>query len=652
MSNQRTIVPEIQALRAIAVSLVLLFHVWPDLLPGGYVGVDVFFVISGYLITGLLVRATMRDGHISLIDFYARRARRLLPVATLVLVATFAGTLILLPKLRWEETAIQIGASALYVQNWILAHLAVDYLGAENAASPVQHFWSLSIEEQFYFVWPVVMIAAVTLAKRLDIPFRRVIVAALSVIFLASLTASVIVTETNREWAYFVTHTRMWELALGGLLALMIHRLNVGSLVRTGMGTVGLAAIFYSSATYSSTTPFPGIAALLPTMGTVLIIMAGNIHLGRFRAFDASWLRYIGDRSYSIYLWHWPLVVFYMNGQSRVDLIDGIGLIVLTLVLSHLSYEYVEKRFRHPRHQAEWRPLGYAAVSISICLLAAGTLQYTITSDATAATSASDLNYPGPAALLEDAPVPEGVDLIPPMAKLKRDLPVVYSEKCHQNQVSEEPIFCSLGSIDGDQTMILVGDSHAAHWVPALEEIASERGWKLLTFTKSACAFSRIIFKKGGEPYPSCYAWRENVLDEIRELQPEMVIIGQSKSYGVEDHEMTEGVRGMWSDLMETGAKVVAIDDTPWMPFVAGDCLDSNERGCFALREEVASPKLFDSLAENVKGIKVVDMTDAVCGPERCEAQVGNIIVWRDRHHLTATYARTLAPHLAKKLGL
>lgn len=642
----------LQGLRAIAVGLVLLFHIWPDLLPGGYVGVDVFFVISGYLITGLLVREAMRDGRISLIDFYARRARRLLPVATLVLAVTFAGTLLLLPQSRWEETAIQIGASALYVQNWVLAWLAVDYLGAENAASPVQHFWSLSIEEQFYFVWPLVMIAAMALARRVGMPLRQVFLAALSVIFLASFAASVLVTEANREWAYFVTHTRMWELALGGLLALTIHRFNAGALVRAGMAIAGLTAILYSSVTYSANTPFPGTAALLPTMGTVLIIMAGDIRLGCYRGLDYSWLRYIGDRSYSIYLWHWPLVTFYAVGQPHVGLIDGMGLIVLTLVLSHLSYEHVEQRFRHPRHKEKWRPLGYAAASIMACILAAGALQYRVTSEAIAAIPVADANYPGPAALLADALVPEGIDLIPPMAQLKRDLPVVYSDKCHQNQESAEPIFCTLGAVDSERTLIVVGDSHAAHWVPPLEEIATERGLRLLTFTKSACAFSRIMFNKGGEPYPSCYEWRENVLNEIREIQPDMVIVGQSKSYSVDDDQMFEGVRGMWSDLIETGARVVAIDDTPWMPFVAGDCLDNNERECYAPREEVESPKLFASMVEGFDGVTVLDMTDAVCGPERCEAQVGNIIVWRDRHHLTATYARALAPYLAYRIGL
>ena len=223
MLQTRTVCPEIQGLRAVAVGLVLLFHIWPAFMPGGYVGVDVFFVISGYLMTGLLVRSAMRDGSVSLIDFYSRRARRLLPAATTVLAASFLATFAFLPQTRWLETVPQIAASALYVQNWALARSAVDYLGAENAASPVQHYWSLSIEEQFYFIWPLVVIAALHFARRFGVSLRRTLLVALGLIFVGSLAASIYITAQDPARAYFVTHTRIWELALGGLLLSLIH---------------------------------------------------------------------------------------------------------------------------------------------------------------------------------------------------------------------------------------------------------------------------------------------------------------------------------------------------------------------------------------------------------------------------------------------
>lgn len=369
---------------------------------------DVFFVISGYLITGLLVRTAERAGRISLLDFYSRRARRLLPAATAVLAASFAGMFVFLPEARWEETAIQIAASALYVQNWVLAWLSVDYLGAENAASPVQHYWSLSIEEQFYFIWPLVMIAAIFVARQFGLSLRRTFIVALSLIFAASLAASIYLTAQEPARAYFVTHTRMWELALGGLLALSIHRAHwVKGRTSILMALVGISAILWSAVFYSPATAFPGIAALVPTLGTAAIILAGDVQLGFVRGLNTRLLTWLGDRSYSIYLWHWPLIVFYTARHETIGLMDGIGLIAVTLVLSHFSYEYIEQRYRHAKVKGEWKPLGYGLASIAACVAAAGTLHYSVASQATTHTDIADPRYPGPATLLAAAPVPE-----------------------------------------------------------------------------------------------------------------------------------------------------------------------------------------------------------------------------------------------------
>lgn len=654
MQQQRALLPEIQGLRAVAVGLVLIFHIWPSVLPGGYVGVDVFFVISGYLITGLLVRAALRDGRISLVDFYSRRARRLLPAATAVLAATFVGMFAFLPEARWEETARQIAASALYVQNWMLAWLSVDYLGAENAASPVQHYWSLSIEEQFYFVWPLVMIAAIYISRRFGFSLRRTFVVALSLIFVGSLAASVFLTAREPAQAYFVTHTRMWELALGGLLALTIHRISIGSqLLRAGMALVGLAAIVWSAFAYSPATPFPGTAALAPTVGTALLIVAGDVRLGLFRGLNAQWLTWVGDRSYSIYLWHWPLVVFYTVGRDTVGLMDGIGLLALTLFLSHLCYEHIEQRYRHGKSRSEWKPLAYGLASIVGCVAAAGALQYSIASQAAIHANMGDARYPGSSALLASATVPEGVDAIPSLAVLKRDLPVVYGNKCHQNQVDVEPISCTLGDPDGEKIMAITGDSHAAQWIPALDLIAKASGARLLTFTKSACAFSRVDVEVQGKPYTSCGEWRENVIDRVKELGVDTLFTSQSRYGKIERETMAEGLRSAWAELTEAGVDVVPIRDTPWMPFEPGDCLAAGDpAACTAPRAKVEASDIFAYAASTLEGIRVVDMTDGICGPETCETVVGNIIVWRDRHHLAATYVETLAPYLARQVGL
>lgn len=652
MERKPTFLPEIQGLRAVAVGLVVIFHLWPSAVPGGYVGVDVFFVISGYLITGVLVRSALRDGFISLIDFYSRRARRLLPVAMTVLAATFAGMFVFLPEARWEETATQIAASALYLQNWILAWLSVDYLGSEQAASPVQHYWSLSIEEQFYFIWPLVMIATLFVARLRGFSVRKTFIIALALIFAASLIASVFLTAHNPAQAYFVTHTRIWELALGGLLALTVHNLNsLTHRFRIAVFATGITAILWSAFAYSPATAFPGVAALVPTFGTVLVIFAGDIRFGPFRGLNARWLSWIGDRSYSIYLWHWPLIVFYGVYQPEIGLMDGIGLISVVIILSHLSYEYIEQRYRHSKMRREWKPLGYAFTSIAACVIAVGAMQYSVASKAEAHRDAADPRYPGPAALVAGADVPD-VEPIPALAALKRDLPVVYGDGCHQNQTDAEPTSCILGNLGGKKTIAIMGDSHAAHWVPALERIAQENGWRFVTFTKSACSFSRIEARLQGKPYPSCMEWRENAIAKIKELGVDIVFTSQSRGHGVGE-AVAEGMRSVWREIMDSGSSVIAIHDTPWMPFKPGDCLSLGKpEDCVAPRADVEAKNVTAYAASTVPGVRVVDLTNAICGPEVCESVVGNIIVRHDAHHLTATYSAALAPYLAEQAGI
>ena len=653
MLQTRTVCPEIQGLRAVAVGLVLLFHIWPAFMPGGYVGVDVFFVISGYLMTGLLVRSAMRDGSVSLIDFYSRRARRLLPAATTVLAASFLATFAFLPQTRWLETVPQIAASALYVQNWALARSAVDYLGAENAASPVQHYWSLSIEEQFYFIWPLVVIAALHFARRFGVSLRRTLLVALGLIFVGSLAASIYITAQDPARAYFVTHTRIWELALGGLLALTIHRivfLRHGGMPAAAL-IFGLAAIVWSAFAYSSATQFPGTAALVPTLGAALVIAAGDVRLGAFRGLNASWLSWIGDRSYSIYLWHGLLVVICSVNIPTIGLGRGIGLIALSLVIAHFSYLHIEQRYRYARKKADWLPLGFGFASIIACVAAAAALQHWMLGE-TAVALKSGPRYPGPAALLRSVEVPQGVDAIPALQVLKRDLPAVYSNNCHQDQKSAVPKTCDFGDVNGKQTVVLVGDSHAAQWVAALDIVAKAQGWKLVSITKSACPFNRIHVQKSGKPYPSCEPWRENALNTIRALGASIVFTSQSR-YGDIDHDtQVQGLRSLWQDLTSAGIDVIAIRDTPWMPFEPGDCLaGGNPAACTAPRRQVEASTIYREAAADLTAVRVIDLTDGICGPETCETIVGNVIVWRDRHHLTTTYATALAPHLAKQAG-
>ena len=644
--------PEIQGLRGLAVAFVVIFHIWPAALPGGYVGVDIFFVISGFLITGLLTRMALSEGGISLVGFYTRRVRRLLPAAIVTLLVTLAGTLLFVSDAWWEETAKQVMASALYVQNWRLAGQAVDYLGAEDAPSPVQHFWSLSIEEQFYIAWPVLMIGALWWARRRGYSPVQMLAFVLGVILAGSLAVSVALTRSDPAWAYFVTHTRIWELALGGLLALVLDRFQLSGSVRTAMAAAGISAALVSAMLFSRSTDFPGFKALLPTLGAALIIAAGGIRIGRFRGLDVAALRYIGDRSYSIYLWHWPLIIFYLAQRGSIGMVDGIALIVATLFVSEFSYRFVEQPYRHSRSSLAWRPLVDGTVAVGLCVAMAGGLVYAIDRQPIDTSLIGTPNYPGPAALLSSAAVPEGVRPLPPLSKIGSDLPVIYRMKCHQEQKGTDATGCRLGDPTGTRTIVVMGDSHAAQWVPAVDKIAKDRKWKLVSFTKAACPVTRVTILDDGKPYEQCALWRERVLAEIAKLKADLVITSQSNYTSVAQDAMIEGLRSVWSELAGEGVRVVAIRNTPYSLFDPRNCLGTDPGKCVNPRSEVEREDIFALAARSVTGVTVVDMNDALCGKDSCPAVVGNIVVLRDNHHLTATYALALAPYLAKAAGL
>jgi len=622
--------PEIQGLRAIAVIFVMLFHIWPDSLPGGYVGVDVFFVVSGFLITGGLLREANLTGSIRLLEFYARRARRLLPAATLVLAVVAIATP-LLPETRWAETAFQIGASAIYLQNWALAWLSSDYLASADAASPVQHYWSLSIEEQFYIVWPILLVAGVYAARRFEWSIRTIFAVTLSMVFLASFLRSVQMTAVEPERAYFVTSTRIWELALGGLLSLTDGRVQLLRRSRAIIGFVGLVGVAAAALLMSARTPFPGAAALVPTIGAAVIILAGSGQGLSAGTLLNRWpLQYIGDRSYSIYLWHWPLIVFYgvLIGRE-LNWFDGIIIVTCTLVVSHFSFLFVETSLRRGRWPAKSPSvsLGCGFASILACLTLAGAIE------AAASWSA------------------RSADPMDHLAQAKRDIPASYKMGCHQKLDLSDAKTCTFGDVTSQFHIMVAGDSHAAQWLPALEKIAEKRNWKLTALTKAACPLAQFQLRHHGRYYRSCEEWRKNALELIRDISPNVLITSQSRFYAraaIRQDRATiieQGLEKTWRGLIELGIDVIAIRDTPNMGKTApNDCLSARQGNCAVHRDYAlrgTDPIVAATIDE--PGVRLIDMTDSICGAEHCEPITRNMLVWRDEHHLTATYAASLS---------
>ncbi|MDF0512607.1 acyltransferase [Agromyces sp. H3Y2-19a] len=353
--------PEIQALRAVAVGAVVLHHGWPAVAPAGYMGVDVFFVVSGFLITGLLMREAERVGRISLRDFYLRRARRILPAAMATLLAVSALTLLLVPQREWRQWFREIVASALYYENWQLAADSQIPRRADLESTPVQHFWSLSVEEQFYLFWPLLLIAALWFAARHRAGSAAVVLTLLGAVTIASFAHSIALTAQDANLAYFSTFARTWEFGIGGILAIASRSPLTGRAgLRAAVSWAGLVLIAVPILTFRAPEVFPGAVVLVPVAGTLAVIWAGMPEVAWSPAGLAGLrpVQWMGDVSYSLYLWHWPIFMFvpYLTGMPSPPWLMVL-LVALSFAVAGLSKRFIEDPFRHGRRGRRLRPV-------------------------------------------------------------------------------------------------------------------------------------------------------------------------------------------------------------------------------------------------------------------------------------------------------
>lgn len=582
---------DIQGLRAVAVSLVVLGHAGVRGFAGGYVGVDVFFVISGFLITSLLIRELAVSNAISIRRFYARRALRLLPASTLVVLVTLAGSWLFLSRVRFEEYAGDALSSALYAVNLRLAAGGTDYLAEGSPPSPFQHFWSLAVEEQFYLLWPLLLLVSWRLARR-----RRGLVAVpLAVLCLLSFGLSVTVTESAPSWAYFGSHTRFWELGAGALLALSADQLRgLPPKLAAPMAWTGLACILAAATLYGNSTPFPGYYALLPVLGSVLIL-AGGCAPSRWNAqllLSIRPLVWLGGLSYGWYLWHWPLLLIGPVALGRLPETTSVWLALLfcaiALPLAWVTLRLVENpvRFHSVFRGRPGRALRLGAVlsaGAAVIAMTAYAFPPPIDSGKPALQLSQELaKAPDPRLrlrqLLEARSSRLPSNLSPPLTEIKSARSAVYRDGCHVAYDSTSIPPCEYGDPASDKVVVLFGDSHAAQWFPALDRLARERGWRLVSWTKSSCKAAKVTLRRFDGPYAECDVWRARAIERIAALRPDLVIVSSSDA-GDPLHpepdpvqQWTNGLRTTYEALGASGAEVVALLDTPWPKTDAVDC--------------------------------------------------------------------------------
>ncbi|NTW40577.1 MAG: acyltransferase [Cellulomonadaceae bacterium] len=674
---QHTIRIEIQALRALAVALVLVYHFWPTQLTGGFIGVDVFFVVSGFLITGQLFREVSDRHAVSLSLFWARRARRLMPAALLVLAVVLLATVLWVPDASWRQWAREIGASALYVENWQLARDAVDYLGAEYAPSPVQHYWSLSVEEQFYIAWPLLLIAAIGLAR---VARRRItrawIGAALSSVTLVSLAVCVLLTRWEPSTAYFSTLSRAWEFGAGGLLAVATVPTLRGR-GQLGLLWAGVAAIVVAAATFSDRTAFPGVAAALPVAGTVAVIAAGapgqSTLSGRLLRLRS--VRWLGDVSYGVYLWHWPLIVLApVLLRRELTVWTKTALLVLTLLLAWATKVAVEDPLRTRPRFARARPCTVlAATAVGIAVVVGGsiattyTLERRIAQERALLVASQEGSCFGSAALVPSNRCSDpfaGVN-VAASSLAKSDRAVgpdpAGGFECETPPDSDELRTCTYGAADATRTIAMLGDSHALQWLGAMRDIVERRGWRVVTYFKSACSGTgdpAVMRPPRPNDQRPCADWGAAALDAIL-ADPSVDTVVTSNASGIytEGDDVTPIGPGpyqrVWSRLTAAGVDVLVIADTPRS---AGgkdvpDCLAAagpDPSLCDGVRTEVSAGDAMASAASASTDDKVhlLDLNDWFCVEETCHTVIGGVIAYSDSAHVSNTYARTLSAQL------
>ena len=670
VASTSVVLPEVQALRAIAVLGVIAYHLWPGVVRGGFAGVDVFFVISGYLITAHLLREQLA-GRLGLSRFYARRIRRLLPAALLVLAVATIGTLALLSIGRWPQVLREIIASTVYAENWVLAADSLDYFALNNAASPVQHYWSLSVEEQFYLVWPLLLILGSAIGARLTAR-RGAIASVLGLVLVASLASSIVLGVTRPAPAYFGTHTRAWEFAAGGLLAVFLVRTAARPVLRSALSWIGLAMVAAALLLYNGSIPFPGVAAVLPVAGTLLVIAAGNprSRLAPWRLLSLRPVQVVGDLSYGIYLWHWPLLVFVpvlLYGTPNIVVKSLV--VVATIVLAALTKRFVEDPLRTgPLLAARRSRVTLASGAAAMAIVAAvalvpltavpGILESRESANLTAVEAAGQCLG---AAVIDNPDcdsLQPGTFLLPDVDTAALD--DVNTLDCWSLSGHRELVSCTHGPTTGAALRVaLVGDSHSNQYVSAFTQIAAAHNWRVDVYGKTGCRWSSAEQEETVEWVADCEAWKDALNARLTTGEPYDIVITSSamkspirEAAGKTGQQTSiDGFVDSWAAVTQRGTQVIAIRDNPQTTEDYLACIAHNldDPGAACARPQAESFDGFDAQLEAVplvEGAHLVDLTQYFCQNGSCPPVIGNVIVYRDPSHLTSTYARTLAPML------
>ncbi|MFW0793762.1 acyltransferase family protein [Gordonia sp. CPCC 205515] len=669
---------DLDGLRGIAIALVAIFHVWFGRVSGG---VDVFLTLSGYFFVASLLKHVIATQPASVSWSAAinpwprlwRLVRRLLPALLVVLVVITALIALIMPKTRWGPLGSEVQASALYYQNWHLAFDSQDYQAADSANSPMQHLWSMSMQGQFFVLTLVCALALGGLLRLLSRRFpavgtpsviRAVVGVALLAVALLSFAWANYRHGVNQPFNYYDTVSRLWEPLAGGLLAVWMPRIALRGWLRTALGVFALALIITCGWWIAGVQQYPGAWALVPVGATLLLIWTGAQQGAPVtRALAHPRLVWLGSIAYALYLWHWPLLIFYLawRYQDDVNWLEGTAILAVSVVLAWATTKFIEAPMRSGR--ATTLPRAYRRALLGIILVSSVIAGSTVVvwqyNAANATVNTANLDprlYPGARAFLDGAPVPK-VDPQPSPEVADKDWPITSYDSIISGWKDPSIKVGVYGDKTATRTIALVGGSHAEYWITALDDIGKRHGFRVTTYLKVGCALTTShVFTWFGQKYYQCNDWSRRVMDRLAVDKPDVVFTNSTRpvEQGPGDY-VPQDYRDIFAQFRDRGQQVVAVRDNPWAhgKLKPPECLAEGKKPqvCGVPRDLALAPT--DpalAIAPDYPNMTFLDYSDGMCTATYCPAVVGNILLWHDYHHLTATFVRSLIPYVEQDL--
>lgn len=641
--------------------MVVAYHVWLGRVSGG---VDVFLLISAFLMTLQFTNKFDKKQPSDLIRHWLHLFRRLLPASALVIAATLLATFLFVPKTRWLSIIEQGWASLLYFQNWLLKAQAVDYYAEDHSlASPFQHFWSLSIQGQVFILWPLIFVIAAVIARSFKLHYRVLLVYIFGALFVGSFIYSVYYTSAHQSEAYFDSGARLWEFALGSLVALVLPGLDLSRRVRIFLGWAGIVAMLSCGLVLQVQTAFPGFIALWPTLAASAVIVAGQTgsRFGVDRILSSRLLVRLGDNSFALYLWHWPVLVIYLiwSGKDHAGWLSGSAVVAVSLVLALLTTRLVEKPWREWKWPEVRRRRSVIAIAAAaaVALVPLSGWTYVLEEENRILLSEAQRNNPGSKALLpgyvDKADADAGI--LPTADRLPKDWASL-GHSCSGELAPEAgPLEKACGQTAGppkpDKKILILGNSHAEQWMAALMPVAEKNNWLLYSMLKGGCVYA----PPGSGLSAECETFNAEVDEYIKAHKPDAIVtVATAASPASPQERLSPGFEQLARNFTAEGIDVVGIRDNPRFRANMPECViakGADDPACNPPREAVL-PKTpaFSPLQGKIKGLSLLDMADTFCTESVCPAQVGNMYVYLDDNHLSATYAATMADVMEERL--